>query len=286
MTDPSQVTAQVTGTLSGDGEFPLAPSDSVGVYVFSPQADGRALLAGSGPDAMLGPGYGPMVLAWDGTAPFAGQLVSLGSFGSADAGFTWAYGAQALSVSAGQSLTANVALAAVPAMTVSGTVQAPPGYRILEKQVYYHFPVVHSVLPVTLDQSTPGAFAYSIPDLASQGASLCVEAVGLPGSLITQECGLSATQQASVTLQAAPAFSAPLGKSLSAGGSLAWSTFDGGIYLLRLDSSPPTRATPEIRRLHGEPGPRLAGRRGHRRTFSGRVRLRGHARRHRPVRVD
>ena len=249
VSDASGNEVKIEGSVGGDATFPPGAGNGVDVYAFSSTADSYAPLSGTDPSVASGPSYGPLLLGWYGTGALTGQVVGLGLFSSADGGSWWAYGEKPFTADNGQTAQVNVGILAVSTVTIGGTVEVPSGYYLAAQGTSYRFPIVHADVAVTSDQSGQTRFSDTLPDLRAS-ASPCIQATGLSlpgGTLVTQLCGLTPTESATVVLEAAPAFSAPFdGTSLSTAGSLSWTSFDGGIYSLSLQASPPSRETPDI----------------------------------------
>jgi hypothetical protein len=167
-------TAAVSGILSGGGNYPLTGSDAVEVHFFSDEADGQTLLGGQLPVGMGGPNFGPLPLSWSGGDSLNGRVVAIGTFYGSDAGSLSEGGpssylfTQPLTVSSGQ--TAVVALALSPVTQsghVAGKIEVPAGSRILEKQLFYRFPTIHSTLTVPGQSAPPSAIDSVVPDLTT-----------------------------------------------------------------------------------------------------------------------
>jgi hypothetical protein len=248
--DPISSTASVSGDLSGGGPYPLGPTHAVAVYFFSPLVDNTLFLRGGAPPGFGGPAYGPMPLSWSGPGPISGKLIALGSSGAAADGgpMAW-FGSQTLMLANGQSAIVDLGLAPIAERNISGTIEVPAGYSLLQSQVFYRLPIVHSVVGVINQQTSSVAFDYEIPDLqAAAGAQLCVAGVGSPGNLITQRCGVDlGAPGVSVALQAAPSLATPeAGARFTQTSEFSWSAFANGIHLLELQTVDATQAVPNI----------------------------------------
>jgi len=253
--DATTTTAVVRGALSGAMSLPLSSSSTAGVYLFSAVADAQEFLGGGTSPILAGPAYGPLELAWTGASSADAELVALGvssetTAGPSDGGpapSAW-FAARSLTLTGGDSVTVDLSLAPVAVRTLSGSVQVPSGYRLVQKQVFYRLPIVHAVIDVVNQQDSSPSFGYAVPDLTNTGAQLCVEDAADPGAVMAQHCGLTFDDTAlQVALEPAPALSSPTeGATVTESTQFSWSAFDTGIHRLKLETVGPTSTTPNI----------------------------------------
>lgn len=251
--DVTANSATVAGSLSGGTSYPLGLTDTISVYLFANEADTSESLGSGLPSLFDGPSYGPLRLAWNGTAQIAAHLIALGAFrgntaDAGDAGPSWWLSQQAISVANGESQTINLALKPASTGNVSGQVQLPAGAFVTEKQASFALPTVHATIPLNADQTPATSFAYAIPEPPSPDWSLCVEGVASPGVLITRLCGVAAgATDLHILLRPSPTLlSPPDGAAVARDTEFSWTPFNGGVHLLELESNPSTRSAPSI----------------------------------------
>jgi hypothetical protein len=247
--NPMSSVARVRGTISGGGPYPLGPADVVEVYFFANETDSYALLGGGLPPIQDGPTYGPMGVTWGGPNPVTGTLLAMGLFdGGADAGYSYWFASQGLTLTNGQTTMANLNLAPTSERPLAGSIDVPTGFSLEEQQAFYRMPFPHAVVTLLNESTSSLSFAYTIPDLSGEGAVLCVEEVATPGLLTTQQCGITpGSTDVAVHLQPPPTLTSPAsGGTVTKGTSFAWTNFPGGVYELAVDARVPSPASPSF----------------------------------------
>lgn len=241
--------SSVSGDLSGGGNYPLASTDSVDVFFFSPVTDGYELLGEGLPAAMDGPGYGPMTMSWNGSPSVAGQLMSIGRFlNQNDGGYASFFVDQPLTLDAGATVTVGVALSPIEgAGTVSGTITLPEGYYLTGRSYLYRPPIVHASIPVPVADASAESFSDLVPDLTANGFALCTLVEAGPASVTTELCGIAlGSSGMSIALQAAPTWNAPTTGTVTPASQFSWTPYANGVHVLQLVAMTPSAATPTI----------------------------------------
>jgi hypothetical protein len=242
--------AILSGTLSGGAQYPLVGADAVTVGYLSPEASYSMALGGSLPIGTAGPTFGPLSVQWAGPETITGELVAIGTFSGGDAGQTNWFCSAPMALSDGDTRS-NVAVQLQPVArsgAVSGVVDVPDGGQLVQTQLLFHFPDAGAPL-IYATQQRPGRLDFDVvPDLSDAGAELCVVAAGVPGSYLTQRCGVvPGSQGVNLTLQAAPSLLSPADQAtVSVSTAFTWNQFANGIHLLSLEPAVPTKATPRI----------------------------------------
>ena len=248
--EDSTAVASVEGGVAGGATYPLGPTGSVTVSIFSNAALASIPISGLLPSGMAGPNFGPVPVSWTGADSIAGQAVTLGSFANADGGAptSW-FATQPVTLTKDQTATIDVTLAPVQtSFHIAGTIVAPSGATVVQKQIFYRFPFPGAIVALPAQSATSAPFDDIVPDLTSQGAQLCVGAGANPGSFVTEICGLTAGLSGfTVTLEPPPSLTAPADMTtVSSSTMFTWSTFAGGIHLLVLQPAAASAATPRI----------------------------------------
>jgi hypothetical protein len=239
--------AKLTGAVSGGGNYPVSGKDAVTISFFSEQADASWTLSEQLSSLLVGPGYGPIRLAWNGPASISGKLAAFGTFYDVDGGASQWFVARAQTISDGQAPYQNVALTQLTQTRhVSGTIDLPNTSQVLSKEIFYRLPILHARIAMPFSQLS--ALDDDVPDLGYPGAELCVGITATPGSMLTEQCGIAAGQTTvTVTVQPPPTLSSPAdGASVTRTTEFSWSAFDGGIYMLQLSGNPEGAGMPRM----------------------------------------
>jgi hypothetical protein len=161
---------------------------------------------------------------------------------------------QSLTLQNGASPSADITLQAVTQSGhVQGTVQAPGDAPPTQESVYFALPPLPGArVPVGGGSTSATSFDYVVPLLALSGSSLCFEAFSAAGDvtapiLSDARCGLTPGTPFASVLQAPPSFANPPPATANAATRFSWTTFEGGVYELDLESAElPTAAAPNV----------------------------------------
>jgi hypothetical protein len=252
--------ATVSGDVSFEASFPLSePSDVAAVYLFTEESTDRYLMGAGGPP--YGPDY--LTSARFDARSLSGILFALGTFGrkdgtpSSEPAYTAATAAHAVTLSQGDTVALDVELEPTPLGLVSGSVILPSGRTLTGARQHYRFPYPEAVVPFpaadyvrTNPLTSNGDFAFELPEVNGNGASLCLAFASEGDSeLRTERCDIVLGGGAPVLLelQAAPSLVSPApGETLSPATEFAWSTFAGGVIELTVWPDVPSPETPAI----------------------------------------
>jgi hypothetical protein len=245
--------ATLNGDVSGGGNYPLAPTDSVDIYFFSADADNQFSIGRGLPANLQGPGFGPMHLDWDGADSVSGHLMALGVFPTAGGVGAW-FVDEPIRLYDGQDAFVNVALASVVTSgQIAGTIETPPHWPVAGKAVFYRLPIVHAAVRIPVAQTPATIFETTVPDLSELGGGqLCAEVESAsdatPGSAVTEVCGLTLGQTGFVlTVEPPPTLVTPTSTTtLTNATEFSWIAFDHGVHLLDLVSAAPSRSLPNV----------------------------------------
>jgi len=249
VTEATTHSADLTGTVSNGGSYPLGRDDLVSVYFFATEVDEHVSIGGLLAPARAGPAYGPMHLSWNGPGCIHGRVFALGSFPQGDGGARSLWTAtQELDVATGGSARVNLALGPAQTQRLTGAVQTPVGTSVAFIQVAYRLPAAGGVVALLDEETSASSFDYVVPDLTSLGGAPCVTAGTAWPYLVTMKCGVTAeASDLVVVVRAPPVLSMPTaGASMTKDGAFSWSPFDGGVHELSLESEYPSRTAPNV----------------------------------------
>ncbi len=123
---PPAHSADIQGTLSGAGDYPLDSSEGASLHFLADRAANTLLVPSS-----FGPDYGPMSVFWDGPESITGKLVAL-RFSVDDEGTIHYQGAAVseLTLSDGEVTERDIDLAAPVEGRLTGTIRVPDGQSV------------------------------------------------------------------------------------------------------------------------------------------------------------
>jgi hypothetical protein len=248
-------TGGVSGNLSGGPSWPLSADDFAAVYLFSEQAESHTFLAGGQPP--YGPAFGPMSVSWNGPEAIAADLFAYVMLaersvdgGAAPAFSAW-YARQSVSLTAGVTVRAGLAVARVPLGHLGGSVDVPMGSTLTQLDHYYRLPIPGAVVLLGNEEirnPVITSFDYLVPDLTAENATLCVAAISTAAAdLWAERCGLTlGTDGAKLALRSAPLLQTPKAGPVASDTVFSWTMFDGGIHMLALQPDSPFAGAPSI----------------------------------------
>jgi hypothetical protein len=224
--------ATVSGQLSG-GTFP----ETVGYATTLQFASSQTVLGGGGLSVNATSGAFTGTVKWAGATTTTGTLYALQVHSAAGLPADYpGYGtlANVLLQDMGTLAGQTVALSAVTASTLSGTVTAPTGYPITGKELLF-IPASNAFVPIAEDSTASTTFSYTTPSIANTTLTFLAEAQGTLGdSTILKKTGLAANATGlSLSIPAPPLLSLPVdaatGVTLTT--PFSWTGFTG-VYLV------------------------------------------------------
>ena len=229
--------AQASGSLSGGAGFPN-PADTKSTVVFDgPNGAGRIPVD-------PGPGYGPLDIVWRGGASsVTGSLRAL-QWQTDGNGVAIAYQGfgSILFTSNDQGVAANqdIALDAVTASDISGSVVLPGGYSLLAKRMFAYSSASRrpaATFEVVTDKTASTSFAYKSPNLPGAAVGILAYAGESSRRAAVYQSGLMPNATGvSLTVPEAPSLALPGNGAINVDQTtqFTWTPFDGGIHWLEL----------------------------------------------------
>ncbi len=236
--NPVPHSASYAGQFTG-GSYPEGGDLSTGIAFDSPQVSQNITDPGDGTFSST--------LQWAGPTTTTGVFYALQihTVAGLPADFP-GYGSVSLGLTDGESLTGqSVALAAVTAGTMSGTISAPAGYPITAKEASLVPTGARTPLSFLQDSTATASFSYTTPSIPNTSIFFEVEVQGTAGDATILKKTLSATATGvAITVPAPPSLSLPsdTGTGITVTTPFSWTAYPG-IFLLLIS---PTGTGPEF----------------------------------------
>jgi hypothetical protein len=260
--------AELHGSLTGGGPYPLATDSEATIYLLSPEVQEHVFLGGR----LYGPERGPGFTLrpwWISQDPMSGTLFAVRTNGAAfidngapdgspaSASDKWWFGQRPVTIKNGEITTANLTLASVSSRRFAVHVNAPRGhhpvlgceYRISSMRAGFITPQGGCALRDPRHPYSPDTWwDCEVAALPIPGATLCVwDDNGAGESLATRRCDIADGVVLPLTLQPAPSLTMPTDLSVwTKDTRFAWTPFDHGIYRLALEDKFPTPDNPSV----------------------------------------
>jgi hypothetical protein len=236
--------AQLTGTLTGEGAYPLGALEAV-VFTFnSPEVTlQRGISQNQGP-------HFDFPVRWTGSNSVAGRLVVLrsksGPDGRPEPG-AFAVAEARVTLQDGVATSLDLSLRPVGSTTVSVEIATPVPFPLQAITQFVQLPEGR-VAPsgVELQGMVAPAFDLAAPDLAWLGGRGCVQArAGRLELLTAWQCGGLGAGRVALAMRAPPDLVDPKPEAVVAPGmAFAWTPFEGGVHELVLTPDHPGRDRP------------------------------------------
>jgi hypothetical protein len=241
---PSENVVDVRGSLSGEGDYPLASNELVSLRFLAEVADGAETV----PPA-FGPEFGPMRIAWDGPDSLAGTLVAVRSRVDEEDGTAFtAIAIVELTLRNGNDVEVELELEPAAEGRLSGRVELPADHSLSFVQRQYRVPFSFGSIPISLDETQASSFDLVVPDLTELGGRYCVGAGSSDPFFLSERCGLKlGASDVVLTLQLPPEPLEPADSATVApDAEFTWNAFEGGIHRLALLARTPSSASPSV----------------------------------------
>jgi len=246
---PSAPKASISGTISGEFSFPLESDKAIDIYFLSPSTVDAQWQIGN---RVLreGPSYGPIGLNWSEPGSIDGVLVALGRVESPTDGhlLSMAVASQSVTLTEGQAVVADLALAPVVNGHLAGSVEMLDDPSLGSVYVTYHLPTSRDY-PIIAGFRGQPLFDWEVPDLTGLGGSYCLTVGSSDGRVVTRQCGIAiGTRDLALTLPVPPKILNPgAGAPVTKDTKYSWTSVEKAVYTLDLTSASGTRpSTPRL----------------------------------------
>jgi hypothetical protein len=231
---PTTNSAAISGTISGGAGYPEPATRTSSVVLSSAEVS-----ATTSPNSATG-AYS-MTANWDGAATITTTLHAL-QWDKSAAGMPAAYNGYAsktgVTVTAGGTFASqNIALTAVSAQTISGTVTVPAALGLASKTMSLQF-APKGAMPLGTESGAATAFTYVVPMITGTTLSVSALASGAAGTSSATDAGVApGTNGIAITLLEPSALSLPVNAATGVTTStpFTWTPVSGSIYILLLN---------------------------------------------------